>query len=185
MGSNSCLHAWACSSSRRDASRAAPAAQLCACPTVCRSKRQRLSPPRQQQQQQQDDLPAAPPAPEQPAQQQQQQPLRLYLAGCHLAPFAEGAQARLAQLQALVAHAREQGADVMIVAGDLNMRNAEEPGVEVLGLQVRWAGGELLGLSGSCWGSQGGCRQHAAGRGIHRGRRLSLCCSSALLLWLL
>ena len=61
----------------------------------------------------------------------------LVFAGCHLEPFAEGAEERLRQVQDLVRAPAARGAARLILVGDTNMRKAEEPAVAALGLQVR------------------------------------------------
>ena len=64
------------------------------------------------------------------------QHVRLCLAGCHLEPFQDGAPTRLRQLEAFLAEAQRQQATHIVVAGDTNMRQAEDSSVMALGLQV-------------------------------------------------
>ncbi|KAL4859396.1 Tyrosyl-DNA phosphodiesterase 2 [Chlorella vulgaris] len=65
-------------------------------------------------------------------------------AGCHLEPFSDGAPMRLKQLE--VALRSMPPRCRLVLAGDLNMRNAEEPSVEGLGLSdaSKWAGSKAL-----------------------------------------
>lgn len=60
-------------------------------------------------------------------------PLRyLYFAGCHLEPFADGAPFRLMQVEDALRAVPPRSR--LILAGDCNMRNAENESVEALGL---------------------------------------------------
>lgn len=63
---------------------------------------------------------------------------KLFFAGCHLEPFAEGASTRQAQMQSALSLAARRGATHVIIVGDMNMRKAEDSCIEGLGLQVSW-----------------------------------------------
>jgi endonuclease/exonuclease/phosphatase family metal-dependent hydrolase len=70
---------------------------------------------------------------------------RLWIASVHLEPFADGASVRKRQLKALASQAREEKVP-LIIAGDTNMRVAEDNGAEDdLGLHDFWklAGSEF------------------------------------------
>ncbi|KAL4425257.1 hypothetical protein ABPG75_009273 [Micractinium tetrahymenae] len=56
----------------------------------------------------------------------------LFFAGCHLEPFGDGAAYRLKQVQAALRAVPPRSR--LILAGDCNMRNAEDTAVEALGL---------------------------------------------------
>ncbi|KAL4435626.1 hypothetical protein ABPG77_002589 [Micractinium sp. CCAP 211/92] len=56
----------------------------------------------------------------------------IFFAGCHLEPFADGAPQRLRQIEAALRAVPPRSR--LVLAGDCNMRNFENAGVEALGL---------------------------------------------------
>lgn len=62
----------------------------------------------------------------------------LFFCGCHLEPFKEGATQRLRQVQAALESVGDPAAP-LVLAGDCNMRVAEDKSVEQLGLTDAWA----------------------------------------------
>lgn len=55
---------------------------------------------------------------------------------CHLMPKKEGAPERLAKTKEMLAHCQPE--DMVLLAGDFNVRQAEDPDYEALGLQDAW-----------------------------------------------
>lgn len=60
----------------------------------------------------------------------------IIIGSCHLAPFANGAPARLETMQEMLSHVGP--GDKLLIAGDFNMRVAEDSSFEALGLVDAW-----------------------------------------------
>jgi len=58
------------------------------------------------------------------------------IGSCHLPPLKAGASARLSHMKEILSHCRSQ--DKVLIAGDYNMRQEEDPSFEALGIVEAW-----------------------------------------------
>jgi endonuclease/exonuclease/phosphatase family metal-dependent hydrolase len=91
----------------------------------------------------------------------------LLLGSCHFAPFADGASARMQQMQKVLHH-RKASDSRFCLAGDFNMRVKEDQKFEALGLRDAWKDTGALHKEKNTWDSCDRTQRGAvAGTGPH------------------